>query len=117
MNITKIVFAFNGKEVEMETFKWFQKIYSEPYTKYQNMVENYSYYWLSAAHTSYDVYYVNPSNRAVSYDINIAFGVRVLVSLSSDVLFTAEKTGTKTITGGNMGTYGGDQTYNCWGIQ
>ena len=93
----------------------FQKIYSEPYIKYQNIVENYSYYWLSAALGSNRVYGVDPNARYV-FGRNLAFGVRVLVSLSSDVLFTAEKTGTKTITGGNMDTYGGEQTYNCWEI-
>ncbi|MEI3401490.1 MAG: hypothetical protein V8R51_03820 [Clostridia bacterium] len=40
----------------------------------------------------------------------------MLVTLSADALFDAEKTGTKTITGGNMATYGGNQTYNCWAI-
>ena len=40
----------------------------------------------------------------------------MLVTLSLDVLFNPEKTGTKTLTGGNMNSYGGDQTYNCWSI-
>lgn len=94
----------------------FQKIYQEPYTKYQNMVDNYSYYWLSAANNTNYVCNVSPNYRAVRSNFDRAFGVRVLVSLSSDVRFTGEKSGTKTITGGNTTTYGGDQIYNVWEI-
>jgi len=95
----------------------FQQIYAEPYLSYQSIVDNYSYYGLSAAHASDSVYYVHPHFRYVVSNGNIAFGVRVLVSLSSDVKFTETKTGTRTVTGGNTTSYGGDQTYNCWGIQ
>lgn len=95
----------------------FRKIYAEPYTKYQNMIENYSYYWLSDAYDSNYVYLVRPGGRRVYVGDSFGFGVRPLVSLSSDVLFKAEKAGTKTITGGNMDKYGGEQTYNVWEIQ
>ena len=43
-------------------------------------------------------------------------GIRMLVTLSPDTLILPEKTGTKTITGGNLSKYGGNQTYNCWKI-
>ena len=43
-------------------------------------------------------------------------GIRMLVTLSPDTLILPEKTGTKTITGGNLSNYGGNQTYNCWKI-
>ena len=95
----------------------FQKIYQEPYIKYQSMVENYSHYWLSAAYYSYSVCRVDPYSRNLAINGNYALGVRPIVSLRSDVKFTATKTGTKTLTGGNMNIYGGEQTYNVWGIQ
>lgn len=45
-------------------------------------------------------------------------GLRILVTLSSDVKITKEKVGTKTLTGGNMSTLGsGNQTYNVWNIK
>ena len=95
----------------------FQKIYQEPYTKYQNMIENYSSYWLSSASNGGNgVYCVGPGSRCVSYSYRRAFGVRAVVSLKSNVQFTATKAGTKTVTGGNTTEYGGDQTYNVWDI-
>ena len=92
----------------------FQKIYSEPYIKYQNMIDNNSNYWLCEG-TNY-LYLFEPDNRDVESHFNRPWGIRMLVTLSSDVLFNSQKTGTKTLTGGNMDTYGGDQTYNCWSI-
>ena len=95
----------------------FQKIYQEPYIKYQNMIENYSYYWLSSARSSNRVYGVSPDYRSVGGNSsNYAFGVRAVVTLKSNVQFTATKAGTKTVTGGNTTTYGGNQTYNVWDI-
>ena len=94
----------------------FQKIYQEPYWKYQNMIENYSYYWLSSAYDSHLVYYVYPRGRYVNYSNYGADGLRAVVSLKSNVQFTATKAGTKTVTGGNTSTYGGNQTYNVWDI-
>ncbi len=96
----------------------FQKIYQEPYFKYQNMIENYSYYWLSYAFNSYSVYSVTPNYRYLNGNNNdLACGVRAVVSLKSNAQFTAKKTGTKTVTGGNTTTYGGNQTYNVWDIK
>ena len=105
-----------GSSANTRTDATFQKIYSEPYIKYQSIIDNYSYYWLSAAFNSRYVYDFNLKDRNVDCFSISAFGVRVLVSLSSDVLFNSQKTGTKTLTGGNMDTYGGAQTYNCWAI-
>ena len=95
----------------------FQKIYEEPYIKYQNMIDNSSMYWLNTAYDQIYLFYFNPLNRKVFSNVNSEnYGIRMLVTLSLDVLFNPEKTGTKTLTGGNMGTYGGKQTYNCWSI-
>ena len=93
----------------------FQKIYQEPYTKYQNMIDNNSYYWLSSADYTNNVYNVNPEGRIVNYN-GASFGVRVVISLDFNAQFKATKVGTKTVTGGNTSTYGGDQTYNVWDI-
>ena len=94
----------------------FQKIYQEPYLKYQNMIENFSYYWLSLV-ASYDsgVARVGADNRDVIGSDNMAYGVRPVITLSAEALIT--KSGTKTVTGGNTTTYGGDQTYNVWEIK
>ena len=94
----------------------FQKIYQDPYTKYQNMIENYSDYWLSSAYNSYLVCSVRPIGRYVSYINTYAYGLRAVVSLKSNVQFTATKARTKTVTGGNTSKYGGNQTYNVWDI-
>ena len=59
----------------------------------------------------------NPSSLSVGHYGDYAFGVRVLVTLSSSVLFYGEKAGTKTLTGGNMSSFGGNQTYNVWNIK
>ena len=105
-----------GSSANTYTDAIFRKIYSEPYIKYQNIIDNYSNYWLSSARLSQYVWYLYSGGRYVSNNDNAALGVRVLVTLSSDVLFNSQKTGTKTLTGGNMDTYGGNQTYNCWAI-
>ena len=106
----------NTPNADTWTDATFQKIYQEPYTKYQNMIENYLYYWLSSALNSAYVYRVNPYGRSVDSSGSYAFGVRAVVSLKSNVQFTATKAGTKTVTGGNTSTYGGNQTYNVWDI-
>lgn len=59
---------------------------------------------------------VYPNFRYVSGAYYLGLGVRILVTMSSDILITSEKVGTKTVTGGNITTYGGDQTYNVWNI-
>ena len=97
----------------------FQQIYTEPYIKFQSIVDSYSNYTFSEADMHNSVYYFSPNSRLVTGNSGndyVAKGVRVLVSLSSDVLFNSQKTGTKTLTSGNMATYGGNQTYNCWAI-
>ena len=112
---TKYIGITNADTLDLATF---QKIYQESYVKYQNIIENYSNYWLSDA--NYDSYLnnVGADTRSVNGRTNASykFGVRMLVTLSSDVLLSSQKTGTKTLTGGNMDTYGGEQTYNCWNI-
>ena len=50
-----------------------------------SVLENGSYYWLASAYNSNYLYNVNPSRHYVG-DNNSGFGVRVLVSLKSDIL-------------------------------
>lgn len=95
----------------------FQKIYKTDANcvnngMYESLIDNYSLYWLSSAYSKYGVYAVNPDFRS-AYDYNTyAFGVRVLVSLSSDIELSKESVGTKTIT-----SRGNDYNYNIWNIE
>ena len=94
-----------------------EKLYQEPYIRYQNILDNYSYYWLGSASGLGMLADFEPDYRGyVNGSTGRALGIRMLVTLSSDVQFNSTKTGTKTLTGGNMNTYGGNQTYNCWSI-
>ena len=87
----------------------FQSVYGK---KYESMVDNYSDYWLSSAGSSNIVNYVHPDNRAVRNGGSVlAFGVRLLVSLSSEVKLSEERVGTKTVTSRNT-----DYTYNVWDL-
>ena len=94
----------------------FQKIYQEPYIKYQNMIENFSHYWFGDSYKFVSLFFMTPREREVRESCDHAFGLRVVVTLDANVQFTATKAGTKTVTGGNMTEYGGDQTYNVWDI-
>ena len=106
----------NTTNANSYTISTFQKIYKEPYIKYQNIIDNNSYYWFSEAYNDYSTYSMNIHNRQMLINSDLNFGIRMLVTLSPDVLLSTKKTGIKTLTGGNMDTYGGNQTYNCWNI-
>ena len=111
---TKYTGISNADTSIVETF---QRIYhQEQYIKYQNLIDNASYYWLGVSHNSTDMKYLDTGTCSVINNTNYTFSVRMLVTLSSDVLFTPSKIGTKTLSGGNMDRIGGKQTYNCWEI-
>ena len=93
----------------------YQMIYSEPYIKYQNIIDNYSIHWLAVAKVN-SMYSNIPEYRHIYYDWAGSYGIRMLITLSPEIALKTEKTGTKTLTGGHMNTYGGNQTYNCWSI-
>ena len=101
----------------------FQVIYSEPYLKYQNIVDNYSFYYFADLYANYGIkriYSFNPYIRssAINGTTNlVAYGVRPLVTLSTEALFSSTRAGTKTLTGGNMSRFGGNQTYNVWNLK
>ena len=82
-------------------------------TRYESLIDNYSYYWLSSASNRISVYSVNPNFKCVynGNDIN-AIGVRVLVSLTSDVKLSDKATGTKTIVSRNK-----EYIYNVWNLK
>lgn len=80
-------------------------------TKYESMVDNYSYYWLSSAHSSDSVYFVTPAYRHVNDSNRDVFGVRLLVSLSSEVKLSEERVGTKTVKSRKK-----DYPYNVWDL-
>ena len=86
----------------------FLKVYG---TNNESLIDNYSYYWLASAYNSNYVCSVGPNYRFVGSDCNIAFGVRVLVSLPSGIQ-TSEPVGTKTVTSRDK-----DYTYNVWNIK
>ena len=98
----------------------FQIIYNsnynnKDYTKYQTLIDNYSYYWLASALSSRTniLYYVDPNNRYVDCNYNRACGVRVLVSISGVQLEKSNTT--KTLKDPrNAGT---TYTYGYWTIQ
>ena len=94
----------------------FQKIYNEnSFKKYQTLIDNYSYYWLASAYPGYtnSLSYVGPNNKYVSRSSNLAFGVRVLVSISG-VQLTKSAT-TKTLQ--DPRESGTTYTYAYWNIQ
>ena len=83
----------------------------------KNQIDNNSFYWTCYGFNGDELtYFESYHGREARQTTHAAYGLRMLVTLSSDVLFNSQKTGTKTLTGGNMDTYGGDQTYNCWAI-
>ena len=96
-----------GTTANTGTISTFQKIYG---TKYESLIDNYSYYGLYSANGSIDVPYVDPNNRRVISGSDYAFGVRVLVSLPSDIKWT--RNGTKTVNSRNV-----NYNYNVWNIQ
>ena len=105
---TKYVTA--GTTADTYTNATFQKIYG---TKYESLIDNYSYYWLSSSSANFGssaVCRVYTSGRFVGPSGSNAFGVRVLVSLPSDIKWT--QNGTKTVNSRNV-----NYNYNVWNIQ
>ena len=100
----------------------FQMIYNSPTNKYQTLVDNHSYYWLSVAVNATRVYYVSPYNRDVGSIYTYGYGVRVLVSLPSNIQISGGGNGKRTVTLDGMtyngGTYttASDQEYNVWNL-
>ena len=103
----------------------FQAIYQDSYLKYANMIDYGAFYWVlgTSGRSDYNgtFKFVNNQSMLEAGDYTPynkdPYGLRILITLSSDVKITKEKVGTKTLTEGNMTTHGGDQTYNVWNIK
>ncbi len=81
-------------------------------TKYESLIDNYSYYWLSSAGNPDYVFCVTPSNCYVTYYSYGAFGVRPLVTLPSSVKINPTSAGTKVVKSRDK-----EYTYNVWNIE
>lgn len=95
----------------------FQKIYKTDTNcvndgMYESLIDNYSLYYLSSPFRSYNVYYVDSARMKLNGNSNDdAFGVRVLVSLSSDIKLSDKATDTKTVVSRSK-----KYTYNVWDL-
>ena len=97
------------------TSNTFQKIYK---TRYENLIDNYSYYWLASTATSRYVFRVYPNTRTVNRSNgDLANGVRVLITLPSDIQLS--KSGEKTVENiaNDSNRIGTPYTYNVWDIK
>ena len=81
-------------------------------TKYESLIDNYSYYYLSTARDQDQLIHVNPELCYVKFNTNRAEGFRILLTLPNSVKVSEESVGTKTIT-----SRGVDYTYNVWNIE
>ena len=86
----------------------FKKIYN---TKSESLIDNYSYYWLLSAYKNTSLYYVTPNIKRVDVSDNNAFGVRVLISLPSNIRLTSEESETKTVV-----SRGNTENYGIWNL-
>ena len=82
-------------------------------TKYDNLINNYSYYWMPDSGSSTGAYDLNPETLAVNEGFNFAGGVRPVVFLSSEIQLA--KVGTKTLV--DPYEEAGPWTYNVWNIK
>ena len=87
----------------------FQTIYG---TKYESLIDNYTFYWLPNVASYGGLYNVGPISRYLWINSNYGFGVRPLINLPSTVKVSEESVGTKTVT-----SRGRDYTYNVWNIE
>ena len=99
----------NMTNADTHIYETFQTIYG---TKYESLIDNYVYYWLCSAYGNIGVYYIHPASHKEDTYYDRAFGVRVLVSLSSEIKLSEEPNGTKTVTSRNV-----DYTYNIWNLE
>ena len=90
----------------------FQSVYG---TKYETIVDNYSCYWLGSTKSARALDLVNPSNRNVGNMLLRSFGVRLLVTLSSEVKLSKTSAETKTII--DPRDYSNSWRYNVWNIE
>lgn len=104
-----------SKYIEPNADTWknltFQKIYG---TKYENLIDNNSYFWLQEPYNLTNIYGFFPNARAIGNSTNKygnVFGIRVLAHLPAEIKFKEEPIGTKTVI-----SQGENYTYNIWEI-
>lgn len=78
---------------------------------YESLIDNNSFYWLSTARGDDSIDYINPNGKEVIGGSEEKFGVRVLITLSSDIRISSEALEEKTV-------ISRDEEYKCnvWGI-
>jgi hypothetical protein len=101
----------HSSSADIDRNEVFQMIYG---TKYESLIDNYSYYWLSQAYDNNYVYIVDPNNKN-THGGTFSYGIRVLVSLPSDVTLSDEATGTKTLIDPRDSSK--EYTYNVWDLK
>ncbi len=110
---TKYTNKANANTYTRATFEKIYKTSSDCVNNgmYESLIDNYSFYWLSSARSDYYMNSVNPSSKCVGDNSDHAPGVRVLVSLSSEVKLSGEAVGTK-----NVESRSNEYTYNVWNL-
>lgn len=98
----------------------FRLIYDSQYSRYHNIIDNWSYYWLPVSGESKRMYCVVPEDREISSPPQtFTFGVRLLVTLSPETLTVNQPSSSVTITTNSDDYYGdtiAEQVYNYWDI-
>ncbi len=87
----------------------FQSVYDK---KYETLIDDYVYQWLASPINGAGLCYVNPSGRNVNDYSSNACGLRVLVTLPSEIAIQEQPVGTKTIIDPRDSS--NSWTYNVW---
>lgn len=88
-----------------------QKVYN---TTYENIIDNYSYYWLATSYNDSNIFGFFPEVKAIGNSTNKygnVFGIRVLIHLPIGIKFKEKSIGTKIITSRDN-----SYNYNIWEI-
>ena len=100
------------KYMDLESADVYNDIFKNIYgTKYESLIDNYSYYWLATAADQTFLIDVNPEYQQV-FTYYEALGLRVLISLSPETKLSINRSGTKTITSRDV-----EYTYNVWDLK
>jgi len=93
----------------------FKKIYN--YERLHNIVDNYSFWWLSTARSDAGPLFVQgDTGRRLRGANGVALGIRIMIELSPEAIFYFKPTDTIEITSeAHLNeAYGGNQVYNVW---
>ena len=96
---------------DTEDVDTFQSIYD---TRYESLIDNYSYYWVGSAKNNTSLFSLSPYRQDIRGNKEETYGVRVLVKLSYNTLFSEQKVGTKTLV--NPRKENEKWTYGVWDI-